>query len=102
MPAHAGIASNDGIRGKHASTKTAEMKIRCDRVVRASLISPFRIGDNRVVVIDELPSKPQADPPLLGIACFHIGQFQVPRVLIGWSVWRLLEKGPRILDLRND
>src|SRR5262249_348650 len=101
MPAHAGIASNDGISGKYASTKPAEMKIRCDPIVRTPLISPFRVGDDGVVVIDELPSKPQTDPPFLGIARFQIRQFQVPRVLIGWSVWRLLKKRPGILDLRN-
>src|SRR5215467_10398425 len=78
------------------------MNVRCDSVVRTALISPFRISDDRVVVIDELASKPHADPSLFWITGFQICELEVPCVFIRYAVWKLLQKRPRILELRND
>ncbi len=99
MPAYACVPGDDRIRRKEAGPKAAEVKVGRKRVVRTALITPFRIRDDRIVVIDELAAKTHADPLSFRIACFQVCELEVPGIFIGYTDRRFLKERPRVLNL---
>ena len=62
MMADAGSQRHYGRCGKDPEMIAAPLQV-CDyRIVRPCLIAPFRVGDQRVVVIDQLAADADADP----------------------------------------
>src|SRR6185369_14526103 len=78
------------------------MQIRSYGVIRTSLVTPFGVRDDGVVVIHELPTNPQADTGSLRISKLDVCKLEVPGIFIRWAVRRILRNGPGVLDLRNE
>ena len=71
-------------------------------VVGAALVAPFGVGDEGVVVVDQLASDAEADLVLLGVAEFDVGELEIVLVLIGRAERGSLAEGPGVLKLADD
>src|ERR1051326_6086933 len=99
MVTHTEIMRNHRFCHKEAKTKPAIPEIRYQSIVRTPLVAPFRIRDDGIVVIDELPAGAHADPLRLGVADLCVSEFQIPGVFIWRTERRLLSERPGILHL---
>src|SRR5579884_1536373 len=82
MPAHAEIAGDYRKSGEYPNPKAGIVKIGYSGVVRTALVAPFGIRNERVVVVDELPADPHADPLCFGITGFGICKLEIPGVFV--------------------
>jgi hypothetical protein len=64
------------------------------------LIAPLGVGDEHVVVVDQLAAHAQAGSLLSWVAKLHIRFLQIPAVHVRRADRWLLEEGPRVLHLR--
>ena len=102
MMADALVQRNYGGCGEDPEAKTIQVQIRDHRVVGASLIAPLGIGNDGVVVVDQLAAHPHADPLFLGVAKLGEGQLEIEAVGIGRLQRRLLQPGTGVLHLPDE
>src|ERR1700686_3668476 len=86
-------------RSEKAQTVATIAKIDYNGIVRSPLVAPFRICNDRIVVIDQLPSHAHAIPLCLWIAKLRITKLQIPSIQIRRTIRRFLQEWAGILYL---
>ena len=88
--------------GKDAQVLALRIQVQHRRIVGAALVAPLGIGDDGVVVVDELPAHAQAEPVFLRVADLGVSQLQIPANRVRRADRRVLEARTGVLHLRRD
>ena len=102
MRAHAICLRHNSRGGKDAQVFAFCVQVQHRRIVRPCLVAPLRVGDDRIVVADELPPHTQTKPVFLRVANLYISQLQIPANRVRRPDWRVLEARTSILHLRRN
>ena len=78
------------------------VQVQHGRIVGPCLVAPLRVGDDRIVVVDDLPPHAQAEPVFFRVTNLGIRQLQIPANRVRRADRRGLEARARVLYLRRN